>query len=95
MKQIMIIEDSFSTKEAGVIISGINPEFDSFDSMEIKQLIGERVRVVVLSGQEFDASVRDVAISESLVGKKSISIALGEIDGVEQFDRGGSVYAIE
>jgi hypothetical protein len=95
MKQIMKIEDSFSTKEAGVIVSGINSEFDSFDFVTIKQLIGEKVRIIEQNGQELEVDVRDVAINESLVGKKSISIAFGEIKGVEQFDRGGSVYTVD
>ena len=95
MKQIMTIEDSFSTKEAGVIISGVNSDFDSLDLMKIKQLIGDKVRVVGQNGHELYADVKDIAISESLVGKKNISIAFGEIEGVEKFDRGSTVYSMD
>ncbi|TQV86825.1 hypothetical protein [Aliikangiella coralliicola] len=95
MKQIMKVEDSFSTNEAGVIISGVNPEFDSLEPAEIKKYIGSKVRIVSNDGQELEANVRDVAISESLVGKKNISISLGEIKDVEKIGRGSIIYMNE
>ncbi|MCU7929039.1 MAG: hypothetical protein KZQ97_21765 [Candidatus Thiodiazotropha sp. (ex Dulcina madagascariensis)] len=95
MKEIMTVEDSFSTKEAGVIVSGVNTEFDPLDQSEIKQLIGDRIRIVVSEGLEIDVNVRDIAISESIVGKKNISIAVGELEGVDQVSRGSMIYAIE
>lgn len=95
MKEIMTVEDSFSTKEVGRIVSGVNSELDSLDQSEIKQLIGNRIRIVVSEGLEIDANVRDIAISESIIGKKNISIAVGELEGVDQVSRGSMIYAIE
>lgn len=87
----MIVEDSFLTKEAGLVVSGINEQFNSMDEEEIKQLIGDKVRIVIKEGQEIDADVKDIAISESLIGKKNISIALGDIPDVV---RGSKLYKI-
>lgn len=95
MKPIMSVEDSFSTKDTGIVVSGVNSDFDSLDPAEIKQLIGDRIRVVMQEDLEFDANVRDIAISESIVGKKNISIALGEVEGIDQVVRGSMIYAIE
>lgn len=95
MKEIMTIEDSFSTKEAGVIVSGVNPDFDSLDQTAIKKIIGGKVRVVAIDGSEINAPVRDIAISESIVGRKNISIALGELASSDQEFRGSTVYAVD
>ena len=95
MKRIMVVEDSFSTKNAGVIISGVNPEFDFLDSAEIKRLIGTKIKVVIAEGFELDVDVKEIAISESLVGKKNISIAMGAMEGIDHVKRGSWVYAIE
>lgn len=95
MKKIMSVEDSFSTKEAEIIISGVNSEFDSVDPAEIKQLIGDKIRLVMQEGLEFDVNVRDIAISESIVGKKNISIVLGKVEGFDKVVRGSVIYTFE
>jgi hypothetical protein len=95
MNQIMVVEDSFSTKEAGVIVSGVNPEFDTLDPTEIKRLIGAKIKVVMAEGLEIDVNVKEIAISESLVGNKSITIAMGALEGIDHIERGSLVYAIE
>jgi hypothetical protein len=86
MKQIMVVEDSFSTKEVGVIVSGVNPKFDTLEPTDIKRLIGGKIKVV---------TTEDIAISESLVGEKCISIAMGAVEGIDHVECGSCVYAIE
>lgn len=95
MKQVITVEDSFSTDKAGLIVSGVNSEFDPMSTEDIKSSVGSKVRVVTTNGDEFEAGVLDLSVSESLVGKKSISIALGKIEGFETVVRGSLVYAID
>jgi hypothetical protein len=95
MLEIMQVEDSFSTKEAGIIISGVNPAFDAMKADEIKSCIGKRVRIVSPDGREVNTAVRDVAISESLIGNKNISIALGQVEEISEVSRHSMVYSLE
>jgi hypothetical protein len=92
MKAIMKIEDSFLIKKTGLIVSGVNPQIDALSKNEVKAEIGTKVRIVLPSGEEVNANVREIAISDSLVGNKNISIALG---GVTEIDRGSLLYSIE
>jgi len=92
----MKIEDSFLIEEIGLIVSGINYQVDALSKDEVKSEIGTKVRIVLPGGKEVvDANVREVLISDSLIGKKNISIALGEINGVTEIDRGSLLYSIE
>jgi hypothetical protein len=96
MKEVMKIEDSFLIEKTGLIVSGINYQVDALSKDEVKAEIGTKVRIVLLGGKEVvDANVREVLISDSLIGKKNISIALGEINGVTEIDRGSLLYSIE
>jgi hypothetical protein len=96
MKEVMKIEDSFLIEKTGLIVSGINYQVDALSKDEVKAEIGTKVRIVLPGGKEVvDANVRDVLISDSLIGKKNISIALGEINGVTEIDRGSLLYSIE
>ena len=96
MKEVMKIEDSFLIEETGLIVSGINYQVDALSKDEVKAEIGTKVRIVLPSGKEvIDANVREVLISDSLIGKKNISIALCEINGMTEIDRGSLLYSIE
>jgi len=96
MKEVMKIEDSFLIKEIGLIVSGVNYQVDALSKDKVKAEIGSKVRIVLPDGKEIDANVREVLISDSLIGKKNISIALGEINGVtEIIYRGSLLYSIE
>ncbi|MEN8220214.1 MAG: hypothetical protein ABFS56_28460 [Pseudomonadota bacterium] len=94
MKAVMKIEDSFLIKKTGLIVSGVNSQVDALSKNEVKAEIGTKVRIVLPSGEEVDANVREIAISDSLVGKKNISIALDEINGVTEIERGSLLYSI-
>lgn len=94
MKEIMKIEDSFSTQKAGLIVSGVNPQFDLLPSNEIKLFIGTDVCIVMPNGKSVNANIQEIGISESLIGKKNISIALGKIMGVEQVEVGSVLYTL-
>ena len=94
MKTIMKIEDSFSTEKAGVIVSGINPEFDLLPPYEIKLIIGTEVCIVMPNGHSLNANILEIGISESIIGKKNICIALGKIVGVEEVDVGSMLYTL-
>ena len=98
MKEVMKIEDSFLIKETGLIVSGINYQVDALSKDKVKAEIGTKVRIVLPDGKEIDANVREVLISDSLIGKKNISIALGEINGINgvtEIDRGSLLYSME
>ena len=95
MKAIMKIEDSFLIAKIGLIVSGINPQLDALSKDEIKAEIGTQVKIVSPSGEEIDTYVKEVLISDSLVSKKNISIALNEIHGVTEIDRGSLLYSIK
>jgi len=95
MKVVMKIEDSVRIEKTGLIVSGVNSEIDALSKDEVKAEIGTQVRIVLPSGEEIETDVREVLISDSLVGKKNISIALGEIQGITQIDRGSFLYYIE
>jgi len=95
MKAVMKIEDSFLIAKTGLIVSGVNSEIDALSKDEVKAEIGTLVRIVLPNGEEIDTQVREVLISDSLVGKKNISIALGEINGVTKIDKGSMLYSIE
>jgi hypothetical protein len=94
MKAVMKIEDSFLIAKIGLIVSGVNSQIDALSKDEVKAEIGTQVRIVLPSGEKIDTTVREVLISESLIGKKNISIALGEMNGVTQIDRGSLLYSI-
>jgi len=95
MKAIMKIEDSFLTAKTGLIVSGVNSQIDALTKDDVKAEIGTKVRIVLPNGKEIDTMVREVLISDSLIGKKNISIALGEMNGVTEIDRGSVLYSIE
>ncbi|PHS29642.1 MAG: hypothetical protein COA95_11580 [Methylophaga sp.] len=86
MKEIMHVEDAFSVKDIGVIVSGRNPIFESMTTAEIKFLVGSRVRIA-----EDSFEVKDVVVSESFLGKKNVSIALA---GDTQVARGSILYSL-
>jgi hypothetical protein len=95
MKVVMKIEDSVRIEKTGLIVSGVNSQIDALSKDEVKAGIGTQVRIVLPTGEEIDTYVREVLISDSLVGKKNISIALGEINGLTKIDRGSLLYSIE
>ncbi|MEK8016175.1 MAG: hypothetical protein VSS75_004845 [Candidatus Parabeggiatoa sp.] len=95
MKAVMKIEDSFLIAKTGLIVSGVNSKIDALSKDEVKAEIGTQVKIVLPSGEEIETQVREVLISDSLVGKKNISIALGEMTGVTQIDKGSVLYSIE
>lgn len=68
MKEIMHVEDAFPVKDVGVIVSGGNPIFESMTTAEIKSLVGSKVRIAADSKGSFE--VKDIAVSESLLGQK-------------------------
>jgi hypothetical protein len=95
MKAVMKIEDSFLIAKTGLIVSGVNSEIDALSKDEVKAQIGTVVRIVLPNGEEIDTQVREVLISDSIVGKKNISIALGEMKGVTKIDKGSVLYSIK
>lgn len=95
MKVVMKIEDSVRLDKTGLIVSGVNSQIDALSKEEVKAEIGTQVRIVLPSGEKIDTHVREVLISDSLVGKKNISIALGEIHGITKIARGSLLYSLE
>ena len=95
MTQIMKVEDAFFAQEIGLVISGVNRDFDHLKKDEIKSKVGKRIKIVSPDGQTIRATVKDVAIGESIIGKKNISIAIGQVEGVNDIRRNSVVYAME
>jgi hypothetical protein len=92
MTEIMTIEDSFLLPEKGVVVSGINLLLDCENGERIRALIGGQVRIAHAGEDGAVFEVKDVGISESLVGKKSISILLDSSDA-SFFTRGSRVMS--
>ena len=94
MTEIMKIEDSFLLLNVGLVVSGINPLLDHLSSEAIKVKIGKRVRIALKNGGNIDCEVRDVAVSNSLVGKKNISVVL-DTNNTSSINQGSCLLAIE
>lgn len=90
MTEIMTIEDAFILPGKGVVISGVNSLLDSESAEWIKALIGSRVRVAHAGGHDATFKVKDVGISESLLGSKNVSILVDSV-GLDLLARGGRV----
>ena len=75
MTEIMTIEDSFLLPGKGAVISGVNTLLDGESGERIKALVSSRVRITH-EGDEAIFEVKEVGVSESIVGKKNISILL-------------------
>ena len=95
MTEIMKVEDAFSAKEIGLVISGVNRDFDHLKKDEIKSKVGKRIKIVSPDGKTISATVKDVAIGEFIIGKKNISIAIGQVEGVNDIRRNSVVYAVK
>jgi hypothetical protein len=89
--EIMIIEDSFLLPGKGAVVSGVNPLLDCEGGERIKALVGGRVRIAHAGGDDVVFEVKDVGVSESLVGRKNISILLDSSD-LAMLTRGSRVY---
>ncbi|WP_448102747.1 hypothetical protein [Luteibacter jiangsuensis] len=92
MIEIMTIEDSFILSGKGAVVSGVNPSLDSEGSERVKSMVGRRVRITNVGCDDVVFEVKDVGISESLVGKKNISMLL-DSDDLTMLTRGSRVYA--
>lgn len=93
MLEIMAIEDSFLLAGKGSVVSGVNAKLDGESSGRIRELIGNRVRIFSADGGGLDFEVKDIGVSESLVGKKNITILLESSD-LANFARGSRVFAL-
>jgi translation elongation factor EF-Tu-like GTPase len=93
MNFVMTVEDAFLVQNKGVVISGANERLDSMRREEIRNLIGERIRILN-GGEDLFFDVLDVAFSESLAGKKNVSILL-EASDETSFVRGDEVFTAE
>jgi hypothetical protein len=91
MTLIITVEDSFFLPDKGIVVSGVNPLLDHEDRDSIKSLIGERVRICRDGEDDFFVDVLDFGFSESLIGKKNITILLADT-GFGMIDRGVGVF---
>lgn len=93
MDFIMTVEDSFLAQCKGVVVSGANERLDSMLREDIRKIIGTAV-CVSHGGEDRLFDVLDVAFSESLAGKRNVSILLESSDEAF-FTRGDGVFAVE
>ncbi|ETW93751.1 MAG: hypothetical protein ETSY2_50875, partial [Candidatus Entotheonella gemina] len=79
MKEVMSILDKFKLDDLGVVISGVNSNYDKLGKERIEGLIGKSIIIRNLCGSETEIKVKQVDISRSLIGKTNISIELEDI----------------
>jgi hypothetical protein len=91
MELIMKVEDSFHAEGRRVVVSGSNERLDSLGREEIASLIGSQV-CIRCRGEDCLLDVLDIAFSESLAGKRNISILL-ECPPETTLARGDDVFA--
>jgi hypothetical protein len=70
------------TSPKGVIIGGVNPEFDTMQPDEIKNIIGQTIEIHNPDGSVLQSTVRGVEMTSSLIEKKNIFILLQ--DGIHR-----------
>lgn len=92
MKEVMNIIDKFKLPDLGVVISGVNPNLDKVENEKIKKLIGKNIIIRKPSGNEIKARVEGIDVASSLVGKKNISIQLGDNITLEDLEVNSTVY---
>ncbi|MGE0085794.1 MAG: hypothetical protein AB7S75_15395 [Desulfococcaceae bacterium] len=76
MKKIFTIYDIFEVPNRGIVIGGINPEFDRMSYDEIKKIVGKTIEIHKPDGVIIKSCVADFDISISIVGKKNLFILL-------------------
>ena len=92
MKEVMNILDTCKISNIGVVISGVNPEFDTLTKEQIEKLIGKSIIIRKPSGSETKVKVKGVDVAHSLLGKSNISIQLGDPIDLEDLEVNSTVY---
>jgi len=70
-EKLMIIYDTFATKDDRVVVAGTDPRFDALSLAEIEQIIGSTVSI-----NSTTFSVLGIDVSQSLIGRKNIFLKL-------------------
>ncbi len=68
----MTIYDIREIPHKGVVIGGVNPEFDVLLPDEIQEIIGDSITIQNPDGSVFALDVADVEITTSLIEQKNI-----------------------
>jgi hypothetical protein len=76
MQKIITVHDMFEIPNRGLVLGGVNPDLDTMDDKQIKELIGAFIEIRKLDGSKIKTRVIDVDISTSLSNKKNIFILL-------------------
>ncbi len=92
MHEVMLIIDKFMLPDLGVVISGVNPNFDTLEKEKIEKLIGKSIVIRKPNGSEATVKVKGVDVASSLLGKKNISIQLGGPIQLEDLEVHSTVY---
>ena len=92
MHEVMNIIDKFKISDLGVVISGVNTNFDTLEKEKIEKLIGKSIIIRNPNGSETKVKVKGIDISSSLIGKKNISIHLGDTIQLEDLEVNSTVY---
>ena len=92
MKMLFTIEDVFESPR-GLVIGGTNSNFDTLTEKEIKEEIGEKVRIQNSDGSEVEGVILDVETSSSLIEKKNIFL-LFSLDLKKLIHSGSKVFSL-
>ena len=92
MHEVLKILDMCKFPDIGVVISGVNPHFDALEKEKIEELIGKRIIIRKPSGGDIKVEVKGIDIASSLIGKKNISIQLGDSIQLEELEVNSTVY---
>ena len=92
MHEVMNIIDKFKISDLGVVISGVNTNFDTLEKEKIEKLIGKSIIIRNPNGSEIKVKVKGIDIASSLIGKKNISIHLEDTIQLENLEVNSTVY---
>ncbi|MFD0671904.1 hypothetical protein [Cohnella sp. GCM10027633] len=90
--KLFTITGYFKVENIGIVIGGVNPEFDHMSHREIKALIGTSILVIDSDNNKHIFDVVSSQISTSIVNKKNIGICVGFPDRIDFLEKGGIVY---
>ncbi len=83
------------TSPTGVIVGGVNPEFDALLPEEIEKIIGQRIEIHNPDGVVLQSTVKGVEVTSSLIDKKNIFILLQDDVRREIIQQEATIYSAD
>ncbi len=94
MKFLFSVADVRMVAGQGVVIGGVGSQFDLLTTEELREAIGERITVVVATGDASEFHVLGVESTVSLAGKRNVFVLVSEAANDTALQVGSMVYAV-